>query len=304
MTINNDDSLEFCKNQIEAMLKRSKTKVLFPILTLGLLNYHRKENKTVLSNEEISKYYKNAVALMKKYLKHELHIGGKYYNAYPSRNLPKYGVLKVLENKKYQLLDTYLENADYLVEWLPQRVKEYIDLKIGLIPKLSYRLIRLKLSEDKNKFIEIIKRHIDENANNFEVFSFAIIKVHLEKFACKIYRDTKTFAHDKGTDLSTNFGVVYQIKKLKIDNLGAAKTIYAELKTNFDNERLDDGKVILIIDDLSKEVKSYLINMKVQAISKSDILKLAEQFDDVEDREKILRIVYEEFSREYLSDIK
>ena len=84
--------------------------------------------------------------------------------------------------------------------------------------------------------------------NNFEVFSFAIIKVHLEKFACKIYRDTKTSSHDKGTDLSTNFGVVYQIKKLKIDTIGTAKTIYAELKTNFDNERLDDGKVILIID--------------------------------------------------------
>ena len=44
--------------------------------------------------------------------------------------------------------------------------------------------------------------------------------------------------------------------------------------------------------------------MKVQSISKSDILKLARQFDDTEDREKILRIIYEEFSRDYLSDIK
>jgi DNA-directed RNA polymerase subunit K/omega len=31
---------------------------------------------------------------------------------------------------------------------------------------------------------------------------------------------------------------------------------------------------------------------------------LAEQFEDVEDREKILRIAYEEFEREYLSNIK
>jgi len=251
-----------------------------------------------------SKSYKIAVKSMKDYLKHELHIGGKYYDAYPSRNLPKYGILKVLENKKYQLLEPYLRNADSLIEWIPRRVKGYIDLKIGLIPKLSDRIFRIKLSEDKLKFLEIIKKHIDENANNFEVFSFAIIKVHLEKFACKIYRDTKTSSHDKGTDLSTNFGVVYQIKKLKIDTIGTAKTIYAELKTNFDNERLDDGKVILIIDDISKEVKSYLINMKVQSISKSDILKLARQFDDTEDREKILRIIYEEFSRDYLSDIK
>ena len=86
--------------------------------------------------------------------------------------------------------------------------------------------------------------------------------------------------------------------------MGVAKNIYAELKTNFDNERLDDGKVVLIIDDISKEIRSYLINMKIQSISKTEILKLANQFDEAEDREKVLRIIYEEFSREYLSDIK
>jgi hypothetical protein len=44
--------------------------------------------------------------------------------------------------------------------------------------------------------------------------------------------------------------------------------------------------------------------MRVQTISKDDLLKLARQFEDVEDREKILRIVYEEFRREYTSNIK
>ena len=55
---------------------------------------------------------------------------------------------------------------------------------------------------------------------------------------------------------------------------------------------------------LSKEVKNYLVDMKVQSISKNDLLKLLEQFEDMEDREKVLRIVYEEFRREYSSDIK
>jgi len=73
---------------------------------------------------------------------------------------------------------------------------------------------------------------------------------------------------------------------------------------NFNKERLSDGNVILIIDDISKEIKNYLINMKVQSINKNEIFKLAEQFEDVEDREKILRIAYEEFEREYLSNIK
>jgi hypothetical protein len=51
-------------------------------------------------------------------------------------------------------------------------------------------------------------------------------------------------------------------------------------------------------------IKVYLKTTKIQTISKKDILKLAEQFEDMEDREKVLRIIYEEFKREYSSDIK
>jgi hypothetical protein len=61
--------------------------------------------------------------------------------------------------------------------------------------------------------------------------------------------------------------------------------------------------VILVIDDISKEVKKYLIDMKVQSISKSDLIKLGGQFEDMEDREKVLRVVYEVFRREYVSDV-
>ncbi|MGI2904800.1 hypothetical protein [Tolypothrix sp. VBCCA 56010] len=111
-------------------------------------------------------------------------------------------------------------------------------------------------------------------------------------------------ANDGGIDISTNFGVVYQIKKLKVYSYDTGDNIYEELKMNFKKERLSDGNVILIIDDISKEIKNYLINMKVQSINKNEILKLAEQFEDVEDREKVLRIAYEEFEREYLSNIK
>ena len=68
---------------------------------------------------------------------------------------------------------------------------------------------------------------------------------------------------------------------------------------NFDNERLQEGNVVLVIDDISKKVKKYLIDMKVQSFSKSDLLKLGANFDEPEDRQKVLRIVYEEFRREY-----
>jgi len=85
-------------------------------------------------------------------------------------------------------------------------------------------------------------------------------------------------------------------------NESSAKRIYNELKVNFSKDRLSDGNVILIIDDISKEVKNYLINMKVQTISKSELQKLMKQLD-VEERMKVLSIVYDEFSREYRSDI-
>ena len=265
---------EYCKNNIIKMLNRSQTKVIFPIITFGLLKDYYESKKNTFSDKEIRKCYEDAVRFMKNYLKHDLHIGGKYYDAYPSRNLPKYGVLKVLGNKKYELLDPYKKNVEEIISWIPEEISQYINLKIGIIPRLKSNRYRSELSEDNNRFVDIIRTHINKNPTNFEIFSFSVIKVHLEKFACKVYRDTRTSAHDKGVDLSTNFGVVYQIKKLKVYNKNTADNIYKELKMNFDSERLSDGNVIIVIDDISKEIKNYLIDMKVQSISKNDIIIL------------------------------
>lgn len=295
--------LKFCQDQIDQMLSRSQTKIIFPLITLGLINAYYKNKTVEFFDNEIKQLYEEAVNEIKKYLGHDLHIGGKYYDAYPSRNLPKYNVLEVLGNKKYKLLSPYTKEAEELIDWIPERIKSFVDSKLSIIPKLSERKNRIDISENKLKFVKLLEDNINENPTNFEIFSFAIIKVHLERFACKIYRDTRTAAHDKGVDISTNFGVVYQIKKLKLINKRTAETVYAELKANFDKERLDDGKVILVIDDISKSIKNYLINMRVQSISKLELLNLAQQIEDAEDREKVLRIIYEEFRREYASVI-
>ncbi|MBD2605442.1 hypothetical protein H6G81_13095 [Scytonema hofmannii FACHB-248] len=299
-----NDSMEFCRNNIERMLKFSQTKVIFPIITLGLVQAYYETKQYQFSDKEIRICYVKAVKYMQAYLQHNLHIGGKYYDAYPSRNLPKYGVVKAIDNKCYELLPAYSTNAEMLISWIPEKINQYITDKLGLIPQLLNYEYRHELAVNQIDFINLIKVQIEINPTNFEIFSFAIIKVHLEKFACKIYRDTRTSANDGGIDISTNFGVVYQIKKLKVYSYDTADNIYEELKMNFNKERLSDGNVILIIDDISKEIKNYLINMKVQSINKNEILKLADQFEDVEDREKILRIAYEEFEREYLSNIK
>jgi hypothetical protein len=298
------DKLVYCKNQIERMLARSQTKIIFPLITLGLVKAFHENGQKIFTDVEIRKSYEDTVRNVKAFLGHDLHIGGKYYDAYPSRNLPKYQVLRVLNNKSYELLEPFLSVSPDLVAWIPERIERYIDNKLTIIPKLGEREFRIRVSENKDSFVELIKNNIDVSPTNFEIFSFAIIKITLEKFACKVYRDTRASAHDKGVDISTNFGVVYQIKKLKIINKTVAENVYAELKANFDKERLDDGKVIIVIDDISKSIKNYLIDMKVQSISKKDLFRLVEQLEDIEDREKVLRIINEEFRREYSSDIK
>jgi len=299
---NNKVSVDAFKMQIERMLKNSQTKVIVPVITLGLLREYKNTGKTIFTDTEIRKTYEAAVKQMKEYLGHDVHIGAKYYDAYGSR-MSRYEVLKPIGHLKYHLNAQYTAHAKELCDWIPKKIKQHIDGRLGIVPLLSNQSARVNLAKEKTSFLKIIREQIDKTPSNFEIFTFSVIKVHLEKFACKIYRDTRTSAHDYGVDLSTNFGVVYQIKKLRIHTESEANRIYAELKLNFDKERLQDGNVILVIDDITKEIKQYFIDMKVQSISKEDVLKIASSFDEVEDRQKVLRIVYEEFSREYSSRI-
>lgn len=299
-TTNSEDS---CKTSIERMLKNSQTKVIAPVITLGLLVENSTSGKTVFTDVEIRRAYEAAVRHLKEYLGHDIHIGAKYYDAYGSR-MSRYAVLKPVGHLKYELLPPYPEHAKSLSGWIPQRIQRHIEDRLGVVPLLHEAVTRTELAQDPERFLGLISEQISKTPANFEIFSFAVIKVHLEKFACKIYRDTRTASHDKGVDLSTNFGVVYQVKKLQVYTESEAERIYAELRLNFDNERLQDGNVILVIDDISKDVKKYLIDMKVQSITKDDVLKMAANFDEPEDRQKVLRIVYDEFRREYSSRIQ
>ena len=129
----------FCTDSIEKMLKRSQTKIIFPLITLGLVKEYHDKDKGLFSDTEIRKCYEETVKYMVDYLNHDLHIGGKYYDAYPSRNLPKYGVLRVTGNKQYELLTTYKSSAEMLVTWIPERIKQHINECLGLIPKVVSR---------------------------------------------------------------------------------------------------------------------------------------------------------------------
>jgi len=285
------------------MLKYSQTKVIMPVVTLGLLQVFLQTEQLSFSDAAVKRAYEAAVRQLKTFLGHDVHIGAKYYDAYGSR-MSRYGVLKSVGHLKYELQAPYTTFASTLSDWIPPRIKRHIDERLGIVPLLGDSTARVAHAENPLRFLKLIQEQIGKTPANFEIFSFAVIKVHLEKFACKIYRDTRTAAHDKGVDLATNFGVVYQVKKLRIQTESDADRVYAELKLNFDRERLQDGNVILVIDDISKDVKKYLIDMKIQSISKDDLLKMAGSFEEPEDRQKVLRIVSEEFRREYSSDIK
>ena len=62
--------------------------------------------------------------------------------------------------------------------------------------------------------------------------------------------------------------------------------------------------MILVIDDISEDVRKYLVNMKVQSIRKEQLIAIARGFDDSEDRQKVLRVVYDEFRRDYSGAIR
>jgi len=297
-----DKAITYCRENIETMISRSTSKLIFPLITYGLLKEYSESRKERYTDADVKQCYFHAVAYFKEYLGHAIHFGGRYQDAYASRNLPQYGVLETLGNKQYALTTPYKLASTELLQILPDKIRFFLESKLGIIPHLKTDEERLKLAKDKNKFLELLRRQIDINPHNFEMFSFAVLKTHLEKFACKLYRDTRTLSHDKGVDLSTNFGVVYQIKKLRLLTNNSADVVFREIKTNFSEDRIKDGNIVLVIDDIAQCVKSYLINMKIQALSKEDILNLSSLFD-LEERQKVLRIVFEEFLREYQSDI-
>jgi hypothetical protein len=209
-----------CQREISVMVERSKTRLIAPTLTLGLLQSYIGNSKTIFSERETQTAYAHAVKYLQGFMGHGLHIGAKWEDAYSRRTLPKYQVLKPLENG-YELLAPYTTFSRQLIPWIENTIRKYIELKLGNIPQLEDKQFRAKLATKREAFLQLLKRNIELNPANFEFICFAVLRVHLEKFACKIYRDSRASAHDKGVDISTNFGVVYQghLRKLGDEKL-------------------------------------------------------------------------------------
>lgn len=63
------------------MLKYSQTKVIMPVVTLGLLRVFEKNGQRIFSDPEIKKAYEAAVKSLTAFMGHDVHIGAKYYDA-------------------------------------------------------------------------------------------------------------------------------------------------------------------------------------------------------------------------------
>lgn len=291
-------TLEDCKREVERMMRLAQTKLIMPVLLLGIVRLRLRAPRDTFSDSELRAAYEDAVRFLASRMGHNVHIGAKYEDAYGMR-MSRYGALETIGHLRYKLAAAFSRHASELASWLPGRIEEHSQAKLGIIPSLRLPSERLRLSADPEAFAALISREMNRNPTGFEIVSFAIIKIHLDRFACRVYRDTRASATDHGADLATNFGVVYQVKKLRLMRKSEGRKLYSKLKHDFDRERLTDGQVIVVIDDIAEEVRQYLIDMKVQSLDRSFISRLAASFVDPEDRQKVLRVIYEEFCRDY-----
>jgi hypothetical protein len=158
----------FCRSEVDRMLKYSQTKVIMPVVTLGLLREFAKTGQRVFSDPEIKKAYEATVQSLKLFLGHDVHIGARYYDAYGTR-MSRYSVLKSVGHLKYELLAPYSTFARSLCEWIPVQIRSHIDERLGVVPHLRSPAMRVAYAEDKEKFLGLIQQQIDKTPANFEI---------------------------------------------------------------------------------------------------------------------------------------
>ncbi len=147
----------FCRGEIDRMLKYSQTKVIMPVVTLGLLRVFQETGQVVFSDTEIRKAYEAAVKMLKGFLGHDVHVGAKYYDAYGLR-MSRYSVLKSVGHLKYELLPPYTSFAESLWQWIPPRIKRHIEDRLGVVPLLSNSTVRVAYAEDQVRFLELVQQ--------------------------------------------------------------------------------------------------------------------------------------------------
>ena len=94
-----------CQREISVMVERSKTRLIAPTLTLGLLQSYVGNDKTIFSERETQAAYALAVKHLQGFMGHGLHIGAKWEDAYPTDFLTR-------EERVFQTEDEAIKAAE------------------------------------------------------------------------------------------------------------------------------------------------------------------------------------------------
>ena len=277
-------NLDKIKIDIQNIINAATTKNIQAVILLSFLEEAVKDNICLLLKEIKQKYYEkiNNLLLDKDFL--QIGLGGKFHRAYIDRltydrreSGDSYVIEKVNSEKgdKYKLTADILDNKQQLIHFITSSLKEKIDkdhgkfnqlvrnldisipyiykLKANVLPKNLFNKILVQVNDFGGIYNFLTNYEFLNDSRGYEMINYAILKVFLSKLGCKLYRDTITLSKDKGVDVSTNFGVQYQIKKKKITTTDEFKKFIDELENNFTSERITEGNLIIIVEEIKEE---------------------------------------------------
>jgi len=314
------------KAEIDSIISHSTTKLILPLLMLFYLEYIERNKNPVVENNLVKEgYYATICNFIRNYLHHNFNIGGEFNDTYISRLSSRHRFLRQISQRKFAVQDDYFSNAKELIRYMHVKIEEHLNAKLANLvtlkklieegssheelKKQKKYLLSVINGNDSRRFREFLETGFDRKAENFlamsygfEICMFSILKIFLLKFGCRLYRDTRTYAVDKGGDISTNFGVVYQIKNYCLTSEEKFTELLNELFLNFSDGRIQQGNVFLIVKDASDGVVAQLKRQSINCITKKGVTDLLDKLNSEEKREVLISII-REFNRELLSDV-
>lgn len=307
------------KSEIDRMIEdRRATRLINPVLTLLYLKEFQQTGNRTVDFSVVKQGYEDTVCdLIRNHLHHNLNIGGQFNDSYLQRLASRHHILEFIKGKDFAISMSFAQNVQFFIPYITSRITEHLNNKLSNIIKLN-RIVQTDSRDElreilgdptSEKLREFLKNGFDPSsagflniAYGFEICMFAIIKVLLAKFGCKIYRDSKTYSSDKGTDLGTNFGVVYQVKKKCITTEEAFNELISELLLNFADGRIQEGNVFIIIEDIDDGLKKRLERQHINCITQKSVTDFLDKLNP-DEKWEILKQITKEFQRELMSDV-
>jgi len=312
-------TLSELKSEIDKMIQdRRASRLINPVLIVFYLNEFKRTGNRIVNFKVVKEGYENTVCdLIRNHLHHNFNIGGAFNDSYIQRLSSRHKVLDPIGGKDFAIAEDYSQHAECLIDYTITSIKRHLDARLSVLIKLDKilrdadydaisRILQDKTSKTLREFLEHgfsgKENGFLDIAYGFEICMFSILKILLAKFGCKLYRDSKTYSSDKGTDISTNFGVAYQIKKKCISSERAFEELVSELLLNFADGRIEQGNVFVIIESVDDGFRKRLNEKHINCLTKKGVTDFLDKLSPAE-KSDVLRQIVQEFKRELISDV-